>query len=237
MAAITFGTTTILDGASAAKTVETYVDPNRANATGAVVAVILADGSLLAPGQALAPASLPVVLTAAQLAALTPTAGAALDGTDATGVTPPAGATGLRGWLSAIFARVPALVGGRVPVDSSGATQPVSATALPLPAGAATEATLAAQVVGCAGLATAQVTVDATAGGVVLCAARVGRRSVTVTNLGTADVFVGVGTVTAANGELLAGVKGSSQTYLYAGALKAIVASGTQAVSVREEYS
>lgn len=35
-----------------------------------------------------------------------------------------------------------ALVNGRLPVDGSGVTQPVSAVALPLPAGAATEATL-----------------------------------------------------------------------------------------------
>lgn len=38
----------------------------------------------------------------------------------------------------------PALVGGRLVVDGSGVTQPISAAALPLPAGAATEATLAA---------------------------------------------------------------------------------------------
>lgn len=37
----------------------------------------------------------------------------------------------------------PALVGGRVPVDGSGVTQPISAASLPLPSGAATEATLA----------------------------------------------------------------------------------------------
>ncbi len=34
------------------------------------------------------------------------TAGAALDGTDATGVVPPAGAVGIRGWLSGIYSRV-----------------------------------------------------------------------------------------------------------------------------------
>ncbi|MEE7463431.1 hypothetical protein MFUR16E_20410 [Methylobacterium fujisawaense] len=41
---------------------------------------------------------------------------------------------------TALLARVPALVAGRVPVDGSGVTQPVSAAALPLPAGASTAA-------------------------------------------------------------------------------------------------
>ena len=40
--------------------------------------------------------------------------------------------------------RLPVLVSGRTPVDGSGVTQPVSAASLPLPAGAATETTLAA---------------------------------------------------------------------------------------------
>lgn len=46
----------------------------------------------------------------------------ALDGTDATGVTPPAGGAGLRGWLSGIYAKLPALVGGKIPVDIGGAS-------------------------------------------------------------------------------------------------------------------
>ena len=45
----------------------------------------------------------------------------ALDGTDATGVTPPAGAVGLRGWLSGIFAKLPsigpAIIGASAPVS------------------------------------------------------------------------------------------------------------------------
>lgn len=44
--------------------------------------------------------------------------------------------------LSSIDSKTPALVGGRTPVDGSGVTQPVSAASLPLPAGAASEATL-----------------------------------------------------------------------------------------------
>lgn len=42
--------------------------------------------------------------------------------------------------LASIDTKTPALVGGRQPVDGSGVTQPVSAIALPLPAGAATSA-------------------------------------------------------------------------------------------------
>ena len=171
MANLTRSTTTILDGASASKTVETYVDPNNGNATGAIVAVMLADGSLLALGQAAAAGSVPVVLTAAQQAALTP----------------------------------PASVG------------------------------LSSQV-GAANLATGQVTADTTAGGVAVCAARPTRRLVTLTNLGTTDVFVGTGTVTAATGALLAGVKGATLTLGVTGAVKAVTAGGTQAVSYAEEY-
>lgn len=42
--------------------------------------------------------------------------------------------------LSAVNAKLPALVGGRIPVDGSGVTQPISAASLPLPSGAATSA-------------------------------------------------------------------------------------------------
>lgn len=46
--------------------------------------------------------------------------------------------------LGSINTKTPALVSGRVPVDGSGVTQPISAASLPLPTGAATETTLAA---------------------------------------------------------------------------------------------
>lgn len=66
-------------------------------------------------------------------------AGAAQDGSDATGVTPPAGAAGLRGWASAIYNQ---LHSSTVAVTGTfwQATQPVSAASLPLPSGAATAA-------------------------------------------------------------------------------------------------
>jgi hypothetical protein len=40
--------------------------------------------------------------------------------------------------FTTLLSRTPALVNGRIPVDGSGATQPISASALPLPTGAAT---------------------------------------------------------------------------------------------------
>jgi hypothetical protein len=46
---------------------------------------------------------------------------------------------GLGNWTT-LLARVPSLVSGRVPVDGSGITQPVSAASLPLPTGAAATA-------------------------------------------------------------------------------------------------
>ena len=44
--------------------------------------------------------------------------------------------------LNSINTKTPALVSGRVPVDGSGVTQPISAVSLPLPVGAATDSTL-----------------------------------------------------------------------------------------------
>jgi hypothetical protein len=64
--------------------------------------------------------------------------GAAQDGADATGVTPPSGAVGIRGWLSGIYNKLNTSIG--VTGTFWQATQPVSAASLPLPAGAATAA-------------------------------------------------------------------------------------------------
>jgi len=74
-------------------------------------------------GQALAGASTPVVLTAAQITALTPTAAitnfaldstVAKDGTDITTPTAmPTGGAGIRGWLSAIWTRLNAVITAR----------------------------------------------------------------------------------------------------------------------------
>ena len=85
--------------------------------------------------------------------------------------------------------------------------------------------------------ATGQVTVDTTAGGVLVVAARAGRRYVTVENHTATPVFVGLGTgaVTPTTGFLLPGVVGASVTF-GACAVKAVVASGTAVVSYAEEY-
>lgn len=90
--------------------------------------------------------------------------GAAADGTDATGVTAPSGAVGIRGWLSGIYNRLgsPLSVTGSFwqttqPVSGTfwQTTQPVSAAALPLPSGAAADgidATSATQMSGGVGI-------------------------------------------------------------------------------------
>lgn len=64
--------------------------------------------------------------------------GAAQDGTDGTGITPPTGATGIRGWLSGIFNKLNTSIAVTGTFWQS--TQPISATSLPLPAGAAAAA-------------------------------------------------------------------------------------------------
>jgi hypothetical protein len=79
-----------------------------------------------------------------------------------------------------------------------------------------------------------QVTVAATATPVV--AARNGRSAVTITNTGTTDVFCGPVGVTIANGDLIAGVKGTSKSYQTSGAIYCVVDTGTQLVSVTESY-
>jgi hypothetical protein len=82
------------------------------------------------------------------LAALPLPAGAAQDGTDATGVTTPAGGAGIRGWLSGIYSRLGGTISVAFPsaqaVAQSGTwtvavsgTAAVSAATLPLPVGAA----------------------------------------------------------------------------------------------------
>lgn len=83
-------------------------------------------------------------------------------------------------------------------------------------------------------LATNQATIATTA--TQIAAARSGRGSITITNLGTTDVFIGLAGVTTATGLLLAGVKGTAITVHYNGAIYGIVGTGTQAVSYAETY-
>ena len=85
--------------------------------------------------------------------------GAAADGTDATGVSQMTGGTGIRGWLSAIYAKLLGSiavtgtfwqatqpVSGTVTANAGTGTMAVSAASLPLPTGAATSANQVAPV-------------------------------------------------------------------------------------------
>lgn len=93
-------------------------------------------------------------------------AGAAQDGTDGTGIAQPTGGIGIRGWLSGIYKAVTGTIttaiSGTVAVTGTffQATQPVSATALPLPTGAATSANQATPVAKGTQGATAEPTQD-----------------------------------------------------------------------------
>jgi hypothetical protein len=110
------------------------------------------DSKTPALGQALAAASVPVVLPAAQISTLTPQTNALTDTqlrASAVPVSigtlplPTGGATSAlqttgNASLSSIDGKRATLVSGRVPVDGSGVTQPISAATLPLPSGAST---------------------------------------------------------------------------------------------------
>lgn len=79
----------------------------------------------------------------------------------------------------------------------------------------------------------ATVSVDTTAGGVAVFATPLaGRRTVQIQNLGNKDIFIGFGTVTAANGSRIASGATEMMDLGPDLALKAIAASGTQDVRV-----
>lgn len=82
-------------------------------------------------------------------------------------------------------------------------------------------------------IATAQVSVGTTSTQVV--AARAGRGSVKITNLGTTDVFIGVTGVTTTTGDILPGTKGASITIPTNAAVFAVAATA-QTVSVMEVF-
>ena len=132
------------------------------NTTTTAIISAPAGGNILAQLQDISVTS-SVLPTGASTSALQTTGNAALttinttlgtpaqDGTDGTGITAPTGGVGIRGWLSGIYSKISTLVStgiGRTWTLASGsdsvnvgnfpATQPISAAALPLPAGAAT---------------------------------------------------------------------------------------------------
>lgn len=87
---------------------------------------------------------------------------------------------------------------------------------------------------GLSGLATNQVTVAATA--TLIAPARATRNAITVTNLSTVDIYLGVSGVTAATGTLLLGAKGSSVTFPTVQAVYGISSTGSNLVSYLETY-
>jgi len=100
-------------------------------------------------GQKTGAASLPVVLASDQSAVAVADGGGSLtiDGSVSvsSSALPAGAATAAKqdttiASLASVDGKLPALSGGRIPVDPSGVTQPVSAAALPLPSGAATSA-------------------------------------------------------------------------------------------------
>ena len=104
-------------------------------------------------------------------------------------------------------------------------------------AGVATAAAQASQLAATqapSNIATGQGSVTTTAAQLV--ASRTGRRTVTVENTGTTPVYLGGSGVTSTTGFLLPGVAGASLTMSFSGALYAVTASGTAAVTFYETY-
>lgn len=91
-------------------------------------------------------------------------------------------------------------------------------------------------VEGAPNIASAQVSVDTTTGGVVLAAARQTRRRLILINHGATDVFVGTGTVSTANGALLLGTKGTVVILNTNAAVKGITGGSSVTVGVIEEF-
>ncbi len=91
-------------------------------------------------------------------------------------------------------------------------------------------------LIGSGSLATAQVLVDTTVGGVKIIDVRPARNEITIVNHGTTDVYLGPSGVTVSTGVLLSGVKGASITLPVYGAVYGIVSSGSQTVSYVETY-
>jgi hypothetical protein len=141
------------------------------------------------------------------------------------------------GSVIALLKRLRTLLSGGLPAALTAGGNLKTALLEALPAGTNTIGAVGiATQPGAASIAHGQVTVDTTAGGVQLVAARASRRAVTIVNLGPTDVYLGAGAVTTANGLLLLGTKGAALTLLTAAQVKAVVGAGSQAVAYLEEY-
>lgn len=95
--------------------------------------------------------------------------------------------------------------------------------------------TLTVSNVGASNFVTGQVALSSTATQIV--SSRSTRRSITIVNLSTTDMYIGSSGVTTSNGQLLLGVKGTAITLEVIGAVYGIVTTGTPSVSYEEEYS
>lgn len=103
--------------------------------SGTAIAVLKALWQRLRGGQQTMAGSLPVAIASDQpplpvsATALPLPAGAAQDGSDASGVSAPAGGSGLRGWLSGIYKLLsgPVAASGAIPVGSAASGDPVLA--------------------------------------------------------------------------------------------------------------
>lgn len=229
--------------------------------------------SPLVRGQQADAASLPVTLSteqAAQLAAIISALGGTLDVSVQNGsIAITAASLPLpTGAATAANQQTDALTDAElratpVPVDGSGATQPVSAVTLPLPTGAATAANQQTDALTDAELRATAVPVDGSgvtqpvsgdmdvvsqvgAGNMAnaqmsvgntatqIVAARATRRSVTIKNQGDVAVFVGVATVTTGNGIELQPQQ--SVALEFTGIIQGITASGSADVGVIEVY-
>lgn len=85
-------------------------------------------------------------------------------------------------------------------------------------------------------LATSQVALNSSTATLIV-AAREGRKSVTLTQLGSVDVYVGNSSaVTTSTGDLLLGTKGTQKVIYSASAIWGISASATPSVSYSENY-
>lgn len=95
--------------------------------------------------------------------------------------------------------------------------------------------TITTSSIGTANFSTGQVALASTATQIV--SSRSTRRSITIINLSTTDMYIGGSGVTTSTGQLLLGVKGAAITMEVVGAIYGIVATGTPSVSFEEEYS
>ena len=186
-----------------------------------------------ANGQATSANSAPVVIASDQgalavaVAGLPLPAGAAQDGSDASGVTPPSGASGIRGWLSGIYGRLSA------PLAVTGAfwpaSQAVTLSALPaLSAGSATIGTVlgplpASPITGQKTLATSAAALPANS--------LVNGLTVTAFATNSANCWIGAAGVTATSGYPLA--PGQSMSFAVANASGVFVlgANGTDKIA------